>query len=227
MTFGSVFGRTFSPTFQPSSQAVAAGGGTWWDLNGTITSCVAAYQPKGAASYAASLVDLSGNSNDLTKNTDDPSWDSATGWSFTSKSDNLVTPTISMRTVIVLNRVDTIGSLDGLMNKADFDGENIRVEYSTGTPSSWYIPGNYGDFSSEVSSPAGFVNGENSLTIITGNVWNTITSIRRAAINLSVWFGGGKVTARLWLGNIGAIAIYNAVLTQSQVQSLTTAMKAL
>lgn len=36
----------------------ASGGGGWWDLNGTITGCVAAYQPKGAASYAASKVNL-------------------------------------------------------------------------------------------------------------------------------------------------------------------------
>ena len=56
MAFASNFGRILSPTFQPNSQAKKAGG--WWDLNGTITSCIAAYQPKGAASYAASKVNL-------------------------------------------------------------------------------------------------------------------------------------------------------------------------
>ena len=78
MTFSPTFGRLFSPTFQPKSVAKPAGG--WWDLNGTITSCVAAYQPKGAASYAASLTDLSGNSNDATNGTVYPTWDSTNGW---------------------------------------------------------------------------------------------------------------------------------------------------
>jgi len=60
----------------------AAGGG-WWDLNGTIKSCVAAYQPVGAADYAASKVNLL---NPGTYNLSDgvayPDWASATGWTF-------------------------------------------------------------------------------------------------------------------------------------------------
>ena len=36
----------------------ASSASTWWDLGGTITSCVAAYQPKGAADLAASYVNL-------------------------------------------------------------------------------------------------------------------------------------------------------------------------
>ena len=40
-------------------------GGGWWDDDGAIGCCVGAWQPKGAASYAASLLDLSGNGNDV------------------------------------------------------------------------------------------------------------------------------------------------------------------
>lgn len=86
MTFSPTFGRTFSPTFQPSSQAAAGGG--WWDLNGTITSCFAAYQAIGVASYAASKInlvnpgtyDLMDGQGNVT-NATNPTWDSA-GWTF-------------------------------------------------------------------------------------------------------------------------------------------------
>jgi hypothetical protein len=81
MTFGSTFGRTFSPTFQPSSQAVAVASGGWW-LSGGIdpANCVAAYQPKGAASLEASYTDLSGNSHTITPGATEPSWDTDEGW---------------------------------------------------------------------------------------------------------------------------------------------------
>ena len=60
MTFGSTFGRTFSPTFQPSSQAAA--NASWWLAGGiAAANCVAAWRAKGAASYAASKVNLTGN----------------------------------------------------------------------------------------------------------------------------------------------------------------------
>jgi len=57
MAFNSTFGRVFSPTFQPRS--VASGVEPWW-LSGGIAAanCVAAYQPKGAASLEASYVNL-------------------------------------------------------------------------------------------------------------------------------------------------------------------------
>ena len=55
---------------------------TWWDLDGTITSCVAAYQAIGAASYSASLVNLfnPGTYDLTTASGKDPSWNVSTGW---------------------------------------------------------------------------------------------------------------------------------------------------
>ena len=79
MTFGSTFGRTFSPTFQPSSQAAAT---SWWLAGGISASdCIAAYQPKGAASYAASLININNpGTRNLTNTGIDPSWDATNGW---------------------------------------------------------------------------------------------------------------------------------------------------
>lgn len=80
MTFGSTFGRVFSPTFQPSSQAAVDT--NWWLAGGiAAANCIAAYQPKGAASYAASLVNLNNpGTRNLTNTGTDPSWDSTNGW---------------------------------------------------------------------------------------------------------------------------------------------------
>ena len=42
---------------------VPAGGGGWWNPNGDIPCEWGAYQPKWAASFLASLIDLTGNGN--------------------------------------------------------------------------------------------------------------------------------------------------------------------
>lgn len=54
----------------------------WWNLDGTISTCVAAYQAIGAASYAASLVNLfnPGTYDLTTASGKDPSWNVSTGW---------------------------------------------------------------------------------------------------------------------------------------------------
>ena len=51
----------------------------WWDL---LPNVWAAYQPKGAVSFAASLVDLAGNGNDAVDpgGADTPAWDAVNGW---------------------------------------------------------------------------------------------------------------------------------------------------
>lgn len=81
MTFGSTFGRVLSPTFQPKSQAAAAS--SWWLAGGIDpANCIVAYQPKGAADYAASKVNLAnpGTYNGVGINTDDMPWSANTGW---------------------------------------------------------------------------------------------------------------------------------------------------
>jgi len=60
---------------QPRVRAV-----DWWLAGGISPSnCIAAYQPKGAASYAASLTDLSGAGNDAYEGVA-PDWDDVSGW---------------------------------------------------------------------------------------------------------------------------------------------------
>jgi hypothetical protein len=64
---------------EPGPQAAAGGG--WWDDFGAIGCCVGAWAGRGAANYAASLLDLSGNGNNLTEiGGGPPAWNAVQGW---------------------------------------------------------------------------------------------------------------------------------------------------
>ncbi len=68
----------------------------WWLAGGIPQSaCVAAYQPKGAASYAASLVNLAnpGTYNAAAGNA--PDWDASNGWMFVKANSNYLKTNIN------------------------------------------------------------------------------------------------------------------------------------
>src|SRR5690606_13595251 len=60
----------------------AAAAASWWVVPGKT--CVAAYQPKGAASLAASSSKLANPGTDDASATVAPAWDTANGWKFAS-----------------------------------------------------------------------------------------------------------------------------------------------
>lgn len=68
--------------------AAAASGGNWWEAGGA-SGAVRVYQPKGAASLAASYTDLTGN-QDAAPGTA-PTWDAANGWIFVNTSSQYLT----------------------------------------------------------------------------------------------------------------------------------------
>jgi hypothetical protein len=232
MTFGSTFGRVLSPTFHPKSQAAVAGGG-WWDLNGTITSCVAAYQPKGAASYAASLTDLSGNSNDATEGTQ-PDWNSTNGWMFDGEDDYLksnyvASPANSHTLIVRFSNAEAMGTTQGGIAGA-------RSSVSTGNI--WFAANtNYGvRYSLATSTQNQTPAISEGVLAVTANVGyrngvadKTFTSSATNANSREIYIGIVNDYSALvyYIVYIQAIAIYNAALTSTQIGNLTTAMNAL
>ena len=233
MTFGSTFGRTFSPSFQPKSQAKKGGG--WWDLNGTITSCVAAYQPKGAASYAASKVNLA---NPGTYNAVDgtayPTWDTSTGWKGNGASQYLSTGLpYNFKSAIV--RFSGIGSNQMLFGAGRPDRQALG--YGIGRR---YIGGHYTGCSTA---------GVNSLWMsketITSGIIGMVASPRESYVNgyySNTWDDVGTCTGNIHIlarengsgvidyycsAYIAALAIYDSYLTSQNILDLTTAMAAL
>ena len=88
MAFAPVFARPFSPAFDRHAVAVAAAA-DWWPVAGKT--CVAAYQPKGAASLSASYTNLANpGTNDAAPGVA-PSWASGTGWTFNGIDQYLLT----------------------------------------------------------------------------------------------------------------------------------------
>jgi len=227
MTFGSVFGRTFSPTFQPSSQAAAVASGGWWDLNGAITSCIAAYQAKGAASYAASKVNLANaGTYDLSNGTAYPTWDTSTGWTFTqANSEYLTGATLSglaqdSFTIIFHSSINASGKDKGVFDIGPvwlwytYKNTFIRGRYYT-TSNTNYIPAIAGAAVYCFSNTAGYRDGEKLVDIATGTGTTSDT--------LTV----GKSAGGYHNGTIRSFALYGAVLTSTQIGNLTTAMAAL
>jgi hypothetical protein len=234
MTFGSTFGRVFSPTFQPKSQA--AGGG-WWDLNGTITSCVAAYQPKGAASYAASKVNLA---NPGTYNAADgaayPTWAAETGWTFNAtNSQYLATgiPIVSGMTII--HRYYNLSGDGYITTNAVNDVRYTMLPWMKAAGGTKAAAG-YGT-SGLLALGDGTSSTEGVLAL--NNLGLFLNGTRIRDLSAASWSGtstdtfpiGCRTTlgtlSSFATGNVYAIAFYSGTLTAEQIASLTTAMNAL
>jgi len=199
----------------------AAAGGGWWDLNGTITSCVAAYQPKGAASYAASLADLSGTGNNATEGTA-PGWDVSYGWSFVGANSQFlktgIIPTAQTYSYFIRYSDLTLAAsilfgFRGGTGRVQIQ-DNGAIYNGTSQLSAGIIP------TSGVIGIAGTDYYEDAVDQgdIPGS-WGDALEIYIAARNFSTMLNATMKTQ--------AFAIYNATLTPTQVGLLTTAMAAL
>ena len=233
MTFGSVFGRVLSPTFQPSSQAAAVAGGGWWDLNGTITSCVAAYQPKGAASYAASKVNLTGDTDyDAVEGTA-PDWDVVNGWKSNGykylttgiTATNGYSAIVRFSNAAAADRPFIMGGGTGYGRGIGIGGPRVAGNRAFNYGGLAYITGAYTEGVLAVTQKATdstkaqeYYNGSlvvDNQAIDTGKFGGVIY-----ILNNSGDFGAS-------VSYVQAVAIYDTPLTSTQIGNLTTAMNAL
>lgn len=213
---------------------VAALGVAGWWLSGGIapSACVAAYQPKGAASLAASYTNRANPGTYNAAPGTAPSFAAATGWTFSSGSSQYlvtgVTPANDQSWSWIV-RWTTAGATACLFGVRD----------ALGTASFQFYPQVYGSMiysnagaytqgsvtrTSGVNAAAGntaYNNGvsEGTLTTVGGAVWG---DIYLGARNLT-----GTGAEQFASGTIAALAIYNVTITAAQVAALTTAMNAL
>ena len=248
MTFGSTFGRTFSPTFQPKSQAKKGGG--WWNLDGTLTSCILAYQAKGVASLAASKVDLSGNGYNIDGGSD-PSWNTSTGWEFNGSSHFLLASGVPIYngdfTLAIFCKPVTISSPAfgaTLFSVNPVDGANankgwmVKSEQEIRTQKLGYTQRAVANYTSTIATPTtdtvimltksgtsvNYYAGANSQSItVSATYYNTVT----AGILIGATYKNSTETADYYKNLIYALAYYNEVLSSGNRSSLMTAMAAL
>ena len=216
-------------TVRESGVAVAAAS-NWWAVPGKM--CVAAYQPKGAADYATSKVNLA---NPGTYNAADgalaPDWGTAIGWDFSNGNSSLNTGFgLTTQDLSVFVRFSDVTSGDA---KSLFGGQ---------------LGGGYQNFSIEPKFYTYGVNYNNSSTVYqnhpTAAMLSGIAGISglkcwRNSVHVKTLASGTTASTRdIHIGNkngssayisayIQAIVFYNTTITDEQVSALYTAMNAL
>ena len=153
-------------------------GGEWYDPGNEGLPFVAVYAPQGAESYAASLVDLSGNSNNAVEKVQ-PGWTSAAGWGFTGTEYLEVGKSIAITYPRFWQTPD--GELQFCYRRGGSgNGDRMLVDYR-GATGTWYgtrqidsrrgrFTDAYGESSSRCSYPNGYTYGPSGLLHVTW-VW--------------------------------------------------------
>ncbi len=224
----------------------AAAPANWW-LSGGIAAanCLAAYTPKGAASLAVSYDNNAAPGNGLPDGTYDaapgtaPGWDAVNGWKFVAASTQYLTTGIVPADAysVVIRYASAPAATQVIMGCA-----------KTAAPSGGYyfIPMNGGGASCQ---HANGIYGVSVANVVPGQATAVIATAAKKTFlngNLTIWTivaGAGAYGAfgfyigtynldgapgGLWFGgNIQAIAIYGATITNAQVLAVSTAMAAL
>ena len=215
--------------FKPSAIAAAA---NWWNPDGSIACAWAAYQPKSAASFAASLTDLTGNGNNAGDpgGAATPSWDAVNGWKFDGAG-NYLTTTFTLATdqsqsvLVQYTNVTNVGYLTGMRGNGDWmllrpDIGAANVLYRHGSANVLSAPrllaGNLG-----IAGNQGYRNGASDGGLLAGWGGAGTTSLYIGAYNRA----GAALTPIAAYAQ--AVAIYDCTLTAPQVALVAAAMAAL
>jgi len=204
-----------------------------WYLSGGVdaANCVAAYQPIGAADYAASKVNLANSGTYDAAAGNDPDWDDTNGWKFNG-IDNYLDCTYLYSAVsgacVIVRFTDAgyvgiqTGTIIGAVNGADlFVGANTQY----GVRACFF--GSYVNILPSMTSGVialtdgkFYRDGSYSHDVAAGG---TLSSSRSLKIGAG-WFSFGWHYTPVY---VQAAAAYDSNLTADQVAAITTAMAAL
>jgi len=216
-------GRLYKP------KAVAGGElSGWWNNNGAFSGCIAAYKPLGAASYAASLLDLSGTGNNASEGVA-PDWDTNVGWTGNATS--------WLETGVT---IDSNNGYSILIKHESPSSANYRAWCGTLVSSGYYDVAiryaNYTFYIGDASESSGSA-ADCRLTCLAGSglyrLQNSNQTLQDAVVESTPGTPSG--TMKLFTGYHGGtrlgnglimthVAIYNIVLTKAQVQSVYDAL---
>ena len=214
MTFAAPFSRVITRPFGgvPSK--------AWW-LSGGIAAanCIAAYQPKGAASLAASYANLTGNATYNAAEGTAPSWDATSGWIFNAASTQylLTNYVLTSTSSVIVKFSDASGAtcVVGCSSNAktlfEIGTARFRVGSVTITVTTY----------SGVLAVAGITCFKDASSLGDGTDGRSVLTLdigRRRT--------GASTGDRYFTGYIQALAIYNSDVT-ANISALTTAMNAL
>lgn len=204
----------------------------WWLSGGmSVANCIAAYQPKGAASLAASYANLANpGTYDATPGVA-PTWDAVNGWIFNGATQYLTTGfpigATSWSAFIRFAGFAPVASVKGFFG-AYTGGTQAQLFQSTSATQRSYFNGGGLTISSAMpnSGVGGFagnvayLNGSaeaGSIGAGTASGFNVFIGARNVA-------GGVNANAQI---NCAAFVVYNFTLSAAQVLAVTNAMNAL
>lgn len=212
--------------------SVGAAAVPWWLSGGVAAAnCVAVYQPKGAASLAASYSNLANPGTYDAASGVAPTWASGTGWTFNGTTQYLLTGILPVIDTSTICRFDSASgsasrALFGVSVSANNWRHYVRVReggafrrWASG--SSTVLMG--GALTSGVVALCGsqaYLDGAPDATI--SRTWANPT------IDIAIGAERTVAGAQAWYsGNIVAVAIYNTILSAAQVALISAAMAAL
>ena len=204
----------------------------WFDNGGKIGGCWAAYQPKGAASLAASYIDLTGNGHDATPIVA-PTWNISNGWIFNGSDQYLLTSFIpavdqSQSMLVQFTNLTRYGTdINTSANPCGVDeGGNQDFGFDCGASAQWWNNGSYLNNSQTptegnlgIGGSKAYIDGvDQGSSIPTGST-----------ITLPVAIGcENRATPRNYASvYIQALAIYDVALSPGEVAVIAAAMAAL
>jgi hypothetical protein len=200
----------------------------WWTVAGQT--CVAAYQPIGAPSLAASYVNLANPGTYDAAPGVAPTFDSATGWTFdgvTQYLDSGVILAYEHSYFIRFSDLDTGGDFDTIFGVAT---PAYRIFPNRYGDTRYYYNSLYVNFPHGGSRVDGILGMVNNLGYYNGVHEGTVDAEVGANVEFSAYIGAGNYSNSMYLPcktKIQAIAIYSTTLSASDVAALTARMQAL
>ena len=228
MTFGAVFPRVLRPVFGPGL-AVSAAAANWWEAGGA-TGCVAAYQPKGAASLAASYTNLANPGTYDAAPGVAPTWDATNGWTF-ANTQYLTTGVVLSGTSSALVRFSNDSGNNQYLFGALQSGAGILISPNRTLAYVWYYSTTALQIAPNVTSGVLGIAAPNGGKAYRNGVeesgsmaaWTGALSV---GLHINGFNNNGSSAARDTV-YIQAFAAYSGTLSAPQMAAISTAMAAL
>lgn len=207
------------------AQRIVAAGGNWWEAGGA-TGCVLAYQPKGAASYAASKVNLANPGTYDAADITAPTWSSGNGWEFLAANSTCLlsgyVPVAGCTTLVQFTGYSQSGSqlLFGCFDNG------LTSSHLIGW-GSYYANGAYQSISAIGTSGNECVAGPDAYRdgVDIGNLTGSYTS--PVMLVIGAGRNGGDQDGYFCTVNIQALSHYSGTLNATKVAAVAAAMGAL
>ncbi len=242
LTTGKRAARTWPYSLQNPTEE-GGGGGNWWDA--ASATILGAWQAKGVASYAASLLDLSGNGNDLAETNGAVSWSAGAGWSFAEADAKALNSGITITSggdhpnFSLIARFAKADTTAGAGGRRTIAGCHRNSSFRTMLLSQWdggdnlaIGSGGIEHYFSDASIAAGVMASCAGVGYVDGVSKGDITngvdfSNTDVYMHIGGYYNNTVAITEYFTGDIIAVAMYSGQLSAGDVATITTAMNAL